>query len=129
MRIIRQIIPRKIEVWYQCKICKTKYRSPEQALACEARPLESKVFSVGDFVAVKEKRPCTCGRQYTLHGQVVKKLGPQVPDDEYEVKWIQIPGRRGQHVFMYQVEGLCPHCKEKRSTHCYGPEISKKRKR
>lgn len=122
-RIIKKIIQ------YQCSACKTIYPQADQAKACEERILEEKRFKVGDLVKNIEPRICTMGprnKTYTFKGKVIKIIGPVPSDYEYEAKWLGgNPKRLNSHVFIYEIEYICPHCKEKRLVRYFAPEIEK----
>lgn len=117
---------RRVKIEYQCQVCKTKYPTKKEALACESRALEEKKFVVGDLVEAKEERECLKHNEsYSVRGIVTKIIDPQAPDEEYEIKWLRIPERRRQHVFQYEVTYHCPHCGEKCAPPYYAPEIEK----
>lgn len=115
-------------ILYQCSICKTKYSKASEAKKCETRILEEKKFKIGDLVENIEPRIC-CGmddRPYKFKGKIVKIIGPLPPDEEYEIKWLGGDSKRlNSHVWQYEVEYICPRCKEKKSHRYYTPEIKK----
>lgn len=122
MKKIVGIIPKRTVVMYQCDKCKTKYRSSSRARKCELMPVEKKLFRVGDLVSWRELRTCVLGKNYRLRGKVVKILGPGLPDEDYNIKWLQ--GKlRDLHVFRYEVDWKCPFCRESQSGLFYGMEL------
>lgn len=122
-RIVKRI-PEHTVIQYQCEKCKTKYKNRSKALKCEEMPVEVQQLKVGDRVTWLEMRRCAHGKSYRLCGWVVALKGPELPDEEYNNKWLG--GKlNGTHVYMYEVVWVCPHCK----THCSGkfylPELKK----
>ena len=114
-------------VLYQCSKCKTRYISAGRALQCEDKILEKKAFRVGNIVCNLEPRTCNMDKSYTFCGKVVRVLGPKPSDHEYEVKWLRgKPERTNGHVFEYEVEFTCPHCKEIKRARYYAPELKLK---
>jgi ribosomal protein L35AE/L33A len=67
-------------------------------------PVEEREFKVSDKVTWRERRTCqTVNRNYFLEGRIVKILGPEAVDEEYNIKWLN--GKLfGKHVFLYNVE-------------------------
>lgn len=120
---MKKIIQRK--VLYVCERCKTRYENRKDALWCNARPLEKKIFRIGDTVSNLEPRTCLgAGKRYIFSGKIVKISKPQPADHEYEVKWLAGKRRRlDSHVFQYEVEFFCPHCKQKKRSLYYAPEL------
>lgn len=120
---MEKIVERK--VFYRCSRCRTKYADKAKALQCEQRVLEAKVFTVGSRVKNIEPRFCITGqKQYFFSGRVTKIVGPELPDYEYEVKWLEGKKERlGAHVFMYEVKFRCPCCKEIKEVRYYAPEL------
>ena len=113
---------------YQCPICKTKYSNASDAKKCEARILEEKKFKIGDPVTNIEPRQCwnRDKRQYKFKGTIVQILGPLLPGEEYENKWLGGNSERlNSHVWQYEVEYICPRCQEKEMHRYYAPEIKK----
>lgn len=112
-------------VYYQCQTCLTDYSKAAEARRCDRRITEKKLFSVGDRVrglkpCVKEKRQ----RQYEFQGKVVRIIGPQRADYEYEEKWLGAKLERlKSHVYQYEVEFHCPKCQEKNGDVFYAPEL------
>ena len=125
MRTITRKIPARVSVKYQCKKCRSSYGSKERALKCEAQPIESKLFSIGDHVKWREQHHCGyCEKNHFPKGKVVRIFGPMLPDEEYNNKWLQ--GELfGKHAFQYEVEWLCPYCKDPKSNLFYSPELQK----
>ena len=125
MKKIVKEIPARTSITYQCKDCKTKYRSEKKAKECEERVLEEKLFKVGDKIIIIPARVCNDGefnwKSFWPKAKVVKILGPMLPDYEYEVKWL---GSRGlnSHVYQYEVEYNCL-CGKKRGDLVYTPEM------
>ena len=117
----------KKTVLYQCKICKTEYSTLKEVKKCEARGVEKKTFSVGDLVSNIEPRVCwKKSKGYIFRGKVVKIIGPMPADFEYECKWLKGQASRlNSHVFQYEVDYSCPHCKELKTARYFTPEIKK----
>ncbi|MDP3953932.1 MAG: hypothetical protein Q8Q06_00765 [bacterium] len=111
---------------WQCETCKTKYRDRGSAQKCEAKPIEQKLFKIGDTVRnAIEPRHCQIhGKWYRFTGKIIKILGPKPPDEEYEIKCLSSRGLHN-HVFEYQVEFKCPYCQETRKELYYAPELTK----
>lgn len=110
---------------YQCSVCRTNYRTQSKAIDCEARPLESPVLRKGDAVRAKEIRTCTNGKNYEVRGHISEVSRPQVPDEEYELKWMGDLARERlkMHVHLYTVTYHCPACKREKMAVYYGPEL------
>ena len=120
---MKKIIERKI--FYQCSVCKTKYANKKEALKCELRTLEKKVFEIGNYVKNIEPRFCQMRQKYYFFsGKITKITDPELPDVEYETRWLMNKKERlNAHVFLYQVKFRCPHCKETREERYYAPEL------
>lgn len=120
---MEKVIKRK--VFYRCSGCKTKYANKKEALLCEKRILEKKVFNVGSRVKNIETRVCQKKqKRYFFSGIVTRIVGPELPDYEYEVKWLGGKEERlNAHVFVYQVKFRCPKCKETKCCRYYAPEL------
>lgn len=119
---MKRVVSKK--VLYQCRICRTKYSSGRAAAACEAKGREPRVFRRGDHVRAREPRQCFDQSPYVMSGTVIKVIGPQAPDLEYEVKWLG--GRRERlhnHVYRYEVWYKCPICGKSKTARYYGPEL------
>jgi len=129
MKKITRRIPKRTVSNYQCEKCKIKYQSPKRALKCEAMPVEKKSFNVGDLVSWRELNTCSAyDKNYRLTGRVKKIIGPILPNEEYNLKWLR--GRlTGLHVFRYEVYWKCPYCKKSNSGLFYGVELIPKNKR
>lgn len=107
---------------FQCDTCKTEYHNRREAFDCEAKPCEKKMFSVGDKVSNKEKRTCIGGKHYIFRGHVIRVIGPEPPDEEYEIKWLG--GKRlDRHVYHFEVRYRCPVCKKTKTALYYAPEL------
>lgn len=118
----------RTEKTFQCSICKTEYYKKSDAKKCEKRKLEEKKFKKGDLVFAYEPRQCSRNnyKPHKVRGEVVKILGPEASDEEYENKWLGgSPERLNSHVFQYEVKYTCPICDEKRGALYYAPEIDK----
>ena len=115
---------------YVCSKCRTKYSNKKEASRCEKRIRENKSFRIGDRIQNIEPRTCSMKQKnYIFSGRVVRILGPKPSDYEYEVKWLGGKTERvNGHVFQYEVEFICPHCKEKRRELYYAPELKKIRR-
>ena len=88
---------------YICEVCKTEYTKKKDALKCEAKLLERKVFHAGDIVRNKNKRTCSKKmKKYILKGKVVRVLGP-----------ISISDNRN-HIFQYEIKYICPACNQEK---------------
>lgn len=115
----------RIETTFPCSVCKTEYHKRRDAKECKKRKLEKIKFKIGDLVFAHEPRQCN-SKTYKVRGKVVKILGPQASDEEYEAKWLgELSERLNSHVFQYEVKYTCPICKEKKSMVYYAPEIDK----
>ena len=125
MKTIRRRIPARTNVSYQCWVCGTKYRSKKSAQKCEARTLEIREFSEGYWVRAKEKRHCgLTGKSYICEGIIVDVLGPMLPDEEYENKWLGGKTERlNGHVYQYEVQFICPCCNKLKRAFYYGPGL------
>ncbi len=111
------------EILYICPVCKVKYFNKKEAVLCEKRILEKKKFLVGDRVSNIEPRYCqTEDKDYVFSGKIVRILGPQPSDFDYEMRWLGSK-RLNYHVFEYEVVFRCPHCKDKIVAHYYAPEL------
>ncbi len=117
----------KATILWQCEICKTEYTKKSDAEKCEAKPIEKKKFKLGDLVRVKEKRTCfKSEKPYICEGVIVKIIGPEPPDFEYEVKWLGSQSERlNSHVFWYEIGYICPRCNKPKRVRYYAPEIEK----
>lgn len=127
MKVITRKIPARVSKIYQCQKCKNKYKSKARALKCEAQSIEQKLFRVGDAVTWREKRTCHNGKIYSLRGRIESVRGPVVPDEEYNIKWLQ-GALSGQHIFEYIVSWRCPHCSDELDNSFYGMELIKLKK-
>ncbi len=112
---------------YQCEVCKSWYQGKKQALTCEKMPVEEKKHKLGSRVKAIEQHECNCGRKYLPEGKIVRVLGPEPFDYEYETKWLRGRGV-DTHVFVYEVNFSCPKCHDKKSKHFYYPEIAVSKK-
>lgn len=115
-------------VWYQCSVCKTKYRKLSDARECEAKTLEEKKFKIGDQVTNIEPRLCSRKnmRLYKFKGEIIKLIGPLCPDFEYEVKWLGGDSKRlDSHIWQYEVKYICPLCGRQKTTVYFTPELKK----
>ncbi len=125
MRTITRKIPARTSIIYQCGKCKSRYKSKEKALKCEARPAEPKLFRLGDLVKWREQYHCDrYNKNYFPKGRVVRVLGPMLPDEEYNIKWLQ-NRLSGKHVFQYEVKWPCPYCGKPSGSLFYSPELKK----
>lgn len=120
-------IVRRTVLW-QCGVCKTAYDSKKAAQECESREIEERIFKKGNLVRNIEPRECgKTHAEYQFRGRVIRVIGPQPPDYEYEVKWL---GGRGinLHVFQYEVKFRCPSCQKIKTAFYYTPELIRVRK-
>ena len=125
VRKIIRIIPERTVRLYQCTKCKTKYRSSKRATRCESLPIEERAFRVGDMTSWRELNFCSSyGKTYRLKTRVIRIVGPTLPDEEYNRKWLQST-LGGLHVFQYEVRWRCPHCRRSYSNLFYGMELRK----
>lgn len=124
MRTITKVLPRRIIRSYQCSICKTKYRTPKLAEACETMPVEPKKFKIGEKVRWRELKECHCGKVHFPKGKITKIKGPLVADEEYNHKWLG-GALSGMHAYYYLVAWKCPRCKEPHDQFFYSPELIK----
>ncbi len=123
MQELVSVVPRRVVRRYRCEQCRTKHRSRAQAARCEAMPVEERRFRVGDAVTWREPRHCSAfDRSYRVRGRVLSVRGPQLPDEEYNNKWLG-GMLAGTHVFQYEVSWRCPHCKEPQAGLFYGAEL------
>ncbi len=120
---MRRVVEKRVS--YRCSRCDTKYTNKRSALRCDEMPVEATVFKIGSLVRNIEKRMCGRDqRQYTFSGVVSKIVGPQAPDEEYELKWLGgKPERLNSHVFLYQVKFRCPHCRKMQEARYFAPEL------
>ena len=120
---MRRVVQKKI--FYVCSTCRTRYSNKKEALRCENRVRENKIFRVGDAVQNIEPRTCQMRQKnYIFSGRVAKILGPRPSDSEYELKWLGGKTERVKgHVFEYEVKFVCPHCDEERKERYYAPEL------
>lgn len=125
MKTIRREIPARTEVGYQCEICKTEYRTVAEAIHCEKRKLEKKIFKVGQEVSTMELRRCQlASRPYIARGAVKMVLGPVLPDRDYEIRHLGgDPQRMNSHAWHYIVRWKCPHCEKTKQHVFYTPEL------
>ncbi len=115
---------RKVVHKYSCEICKTKYGSASEALACEKKPVEQVIAKIGDRVRIEIKHECGCSKKYFPMGKITAISGPQPPDFETEVKWLGgLSERLNSHVLTYDVSFACPRCRKKKETRCFAPEL------
>ena len=123
MKTIREVLPRRVRLTYVCKSCRTRYRNKKNALKCEAMPVEDKFFHVGDLVKWREQYHCDrYNKNYFPKGRVARILGPMLPDEEYNIKWLQ-SRLSGKHVFQYEVKWTCPYCGNSCGNLFYGMEL------
>ena len=126
MRKITRTIPERTISRYQCENCKIKYYSPKRALKCEAMPVEKKYFRVGDTVSWREMNTCSAyNKNYRLKGKIKRIIGPILPDEEYNLKWLQSRLTK-LHAFEYEVHWKCPYCDMSCSGLFYGIELMHK---
>lgn len=128
MRIIKVRIPAKTVRSYQCETCKTRYSSKTKARECEKRVLEIRRSAVGDRVSNIEPRTCgTVGKgniNYHFDGIIIKVVGPNPADYEYEVRWLGAQDDRvNGHIYQYEVRYVCPVCNKLRTALYYAPEL------
>jgi hypothetical protein len=117
-------IPAHISTSYECEKCGRKYPSESRARKCESQPLEARKFKRKDLVSWREIKNCSTGRKYFIKGTVWDIVGPVLPDEEYNIKWLK--GRlSGKHVYEYIVEWNCPFCMRNHEDRFYGPELIK----
>ena len=123
-QIVRRVLAHTTRS-FQCEICGTKYRTTKQAKKCESRRLEIKEFNRGDLVKNREQRICNVvDKQYHFIGTIIGVLGPNLPDYEYESKWLGgKTDRLNGHVYQYEVLYVCPECNDSKTTLYYGPEL------
>ncbi len=123
----------KRTVSYQCEVCGTKYRSKTAAKRCEKRKLEEKLFKIGDYVQVTPWQVCNKpgkrDKYYPPKGKIVYIHRPQLPDDEYENKWLGFLKDHGErmnfHVRLYRIRFKCPLCGREHEREFYAPELKK----
>ncbi len=123
MKKLTKKIPARRVIRYQCEVCKVKYRTEKQAINCEKRKLEPRQFSLLQTVWFVEPRQCG-NSLYKAKCQVVKIIGPMLPDEDYENRHLGgNPARKNSHVFQYEVEFVCPFCSEKKRARYFTPEL------
>ena len=114
----------KRTVQYQCEVCKALYKTPAEAKKCEARPVEDTRFVLGQNVRSVEQRQCHVGGHYYAKGTVQIIFGPELSDDDYEIR--HLGGKKERlnlHVFRYVIEYICPRCGRAKDAVYYAPEL------
>lgn len=122
-----QII-RKTVTSYKCAVCETSYGNKKDALRCEAKPVEEKLFNVGDLVVCRVVH--TCERHpkdfhFKPVGKVVRIFKPQPMDGE-DNKWAQMPNASEIHAYQYEIGFRCPNCHHARGYVAYAIELKLK---
>ncbi len=124
-KVVRQV-PAHTARSFQCEVCGHRYHTQNQALRCEVRIKEKKVFNKGDLVKGIERHVCdhwSGDKYFQPIGKITKILGPMRPDYEYETKWLGgKPERINGHIYLYEVTYLC-WCGKTRSYLYRTPEI------
>lgn len=112
-------------ITYRCEVCGARYSLPSKALRCQKRPIEKQVFQIGDRVIGRELRTCVSGKSYRPRGIILEIKRPQLPDEEYENKWLGGKSdRKRSHVLVYIFQFRCPHCKQEHAMPFYAPELA-----
>lgn len=73
MRTIRRIVPRHVEVTYECRHCgfRSKYKS--EVTGCDNSTVELQIFSIGDTVKLNQRRTMVWKmkeREYRVKGVI-----------------------------------------------------------
>jgi len=125
MRTITRHIPAKTTTSYKCSRCKTKYRSAKKALECNAMPIESKLFKVGETVIWRGSWRCkrNPNKAYRIKARIVKIDGPmRVSEEQFRL----LGGRfKDIHAYQYELNWNCPKCREIHGTLCFSHEFQK----
>jgi len=112
------------QTFWQCRTCKAKYKKKRDAADCERKGTEEQVFQIGDSVRNREPRQCHNGKNYHFHGKIIKVVGPEPPDEDYERRWLGGQSERlNNHVYSYVVEYRCSICREKKEAIYFAPEL------
>ena len=121
MRVIRRKISAHTVVSYQCEICGTKYRTHKKTEQCESRKLEKKKFRVGEPVEKTAYQHSCHNKVYFVKGVVSAIEGPVNPIIDHWNSYLWPNG--DPHVYQYEVEFVCPICKQTKKTLCYAGEL------
>ena len=126
MKRVERFIPARTVIRFQCEICGVKYRKESAAIKCESKGTEVQKFNIGDSVRAFGKRECYLGKRYTVHGKVIKMIGPRLVSMGY-VHWVRTreKGWCEKHVFQCEVEYICPICHKKKTALYFAPELKK----
>lgn len=120
-------VVRKTVTSYKCDVCKTSYTNRKEAMRCEAKPVEKKLFEIGDRVVCRVVHVCNCqGFQkfkFKPVGKIVRVLKPEPMDGE-DNKWVQRPDALEIHAYQYEIKFRCPKCRGKRGYVAYTPELT-----
>jgi Zn finger protein HypA/HybF involved in hydrogenase expression len=122
---------RKIIIRYQCKKCKSKYRTKKEAEDCERMAVEKQVFKVGDKVtATMEQFKCAwCAKVFFPTGKITKAFVAKNKDytEEYVNKWLrntlaqELLGK--VHLRRYVMKYKCPKCGDAKNNLFYTAEL------
>ena len=113
-----------VKTYFVCEICKKEYIKPDDALTCEAYPLESSKFQVGDKVRIKEQIICTRGCGPFRAQGVVTEISPHPSVGNLTTKDGRRSGKWG-HVFQYEVKCKCPKCRRQKTLYFWTSELVK----
>lgn len=118
----------KKTVRHECSIGKEKYKTAGEANKCEAKGVEPQEYKVGDIVVNVRERFCHNHKKYFFFGEVIKVFGPALPPtdaaDRMNLGGIK-PVPDNVHLYQYEVEYICPVCKQKKKALYYGVAIKK----
>lgn len=124
-QIVRRVLAHTTRS-FQCEVCGTKYSTKKQALKCENRTKENKIFKKGDVVRGLEYYLCDHGKKeskFLPEGRVAVVIGPTLPEYEYEIKWLGGKAERiNGHIYLYDVTFKCL-CGKVRSDLFRTPEL------
>ncbi|MEK7608328.1 MAG: hypothetical protein AAB495_02010 [Patescibacteria group bacterium] len=115
-------------VWYQCEVCKTRHPSKKEALRCEKKPVEEKIFSLGDTVQLNRFVYCHNlqhpSQKFRAVGRIVRVRKPEPADEDYENRYLGGKRERKQsHVLSFEIKYKCPFCKKEKDALCLTPEM------
>ncbi len=133
MMQVKHVVKRTSYFEAACTVCKKKFTgktanaAKEQALRCSEKPVEKKIFSIGDKVRNIEQRTCgSYNKPYYFRGRITKVLGPMLSDYDYECRWLGGKSKRLHgHVYQFEVTFTCPYCGEERTELYYAPMLKR----
>lgn len=128
MKIIRRRFPAHTIIAYKCEVCRTKYSTQKEAEKCEARKLEENKFIIGELVEKTAYQHSCRNRVYLAKGLVTAITGPVIPAIDHWNSYLWPEGDL-PHVYQYEVEFVCPVCKQTKKTLCYSGELKSLKKK